>query len=87
MLDLIKKGADVNLSNSVSKVTPLHLAVKYADFLTVKILLNNGADINLKDNMSRNALVNATERGNPAICKLLVESGLDPKERQEVRTI
>ncbi|GMH92711.1 hypothetical protein TrST_g1801 [Triparma strigata] len=84
VLNLIKKGADVNLANPVSKVTPLHLAVKYADFLTVKLLLNNGADINARDNMNRNCLVNATERGNPAVCKLLVEEGLDPSERQEV---
>lgn len=83
VMELIKKGADVNTSNEASKVTPLHLAVKYADFVTVKILLNNGANIDARDNMNRNCLVNATERGNPAICKLLVEEGLDPKERQE----
>ena len=81
MLELIKKGADVNIANAVSKVTPLHLAVKYADFVTVKVLLNNGADLDARDNMNRNCLVNATERGNQAICRLLVGVRSDEERR------
>jgi len=86
VMKVIAKGADVNKGNTITNITPLHLAVKYANFITVKILLDAGADPTVRDNIGRNCLVNATERANLAVIKLLTSApyNLDPNERQEV---
>ena len=46
---LLDNGADVNLKNSKSLLSPLHYAVRSGNEVTVKMLLKRGADINVKD--------------------------------------
>ena len=47
MKKLIEKGASVNASSKSSQ-TPLLIAVSYGHLDCVKLLLENGADINAK---------------------------------------
>lgn len=74
----LQNGADINAFDSLSKQTPLHLAIKRKDPKSVKILLDAGADPYLKDGAKRgrigmNAFEIADYIGNKKIIKILQE--------------
>ncbi|XP_048362172.1 ankyrin repeat domain-containing protein 22 isoform X3 [Sphaerodactylus townsendi] len=66
---LLKRNADVNIQNNVSKS-------KQNENL-IKMLLRAGADVNATDNSGRTALHYACEMKNQSIIPLLVEAGAD----------
>ena len=53
-------------------------AVRYSNIEIVKLLLENGADPNIKNNDGYTALAAATFYNNPEIVKILLEYGADP---------
>ena len=75
--ELILQGVNVNCENPYGH-TALHFASYYAGLLeTVKILLNNGADVDLKDKQDYNPLVLSAVKKNFEIMLLLIASGAD----------
>jgi ankyrin repeat protein len=60
----------------VMKETPLHIASVFGNFEAVKILIENGADVNVLNNNGSNPLHYAASRGQLEIVKLLVKSGV-----------
>ena len=53
---LLHEGADVNRQDYRYKDTPLHLAARYNYTEAVRLLLDNKADINLKNNKNKTPL-------------------------------
>lgn len=77
---------EINIKTLIKSVdkennTALILASKFGYNEIVKILIENGADINAKDNEGTTALMNAAMDidyyTNDEICKLLIENGAD----------
>ena len=74
--ELISTGADVNITNSVTTVSPLISAIREESIQCVKELLKAGADVNASDGMDT-ALMVACESGNRSMVRLLLENGAD----------
>jgi len=55
----------------VSAISALMFAAKYRHAERVKYLLENGADVNAKDNNSRTALMRAAEEEHTEVVELL----------------
>ena len=73
----LDKGADVN-SNTDDGPTALMTACINEHTNIVKMLINNGADINRQDNNNgATPLIEASFRDNPEIVSLLLENGAD----------
>lgn len=51
----------------------------------MKYLLNNGADVDTKDNQNRTAFILAVKRGRTRTAELLLESGAELKSRDASR--
>ena len=65
-------GSEVKMDNAGSA---LHLAVAEGHIETVHLLLDCGADINLKDDQERTRLARAQEKDNQKMISLLQERG------------
>lgn len=76
-----EKDLDVNLRNGDHE-TPLHLAIEYNSIDIVRLLLDNGADMNA-DKSGYTPLYSAVGSENYEIIKLLLESGADPEYQAE----
>ena len=78
---LKKQKADINHISEVegfNNFTPLIFASDKGNYEIVKLLIDNRADINAKDNNGHIALIEAVDSGNyEKIVKLLVENGAD----------
>jgi ankyrin repeat protein len=59
----------------VMKETPIHIASVFGNFEAVKILIENGANVNVLNNNGSNPLHYAASRGRLDIVRLLVKSG------------
>ncbi len=70
---LLVHGADVN--STIDSYTPLILASEWGHIDVVKLLLENGADVNLKTLGNESAVVAAYEKDHIEIMKFLVEHG------------
>ena len=64
---------NINQQTSIHKFTPLHFAVMRGHIKIVKMLLDNGANVELKDNFKNNALHYAAGHKNKQKKKILVE--------------
>lgn len=81
---LVLKGADVNLpSNNGFGVYPLHSAVagNYTDI--ARMLIENNAHVNVKQQAGVTALHSAAQNGNIDLLILLLEHGADVSMRME----
>lgn len=78
VIDLLRKGADVNTRGSRGR-TPV-MAAAYGNHVeTVATLIDAGADVNIRDNMLNNPFLYAGAEGLLDILKLTVKAGADPK--------
>jgi len=69
---LIKNGASVNdVVNGLDREFPLHMAVRLRNRKIVKLLLENGADQNLKDGHGLTPIELAQKMGIEGMCDLL----------------
>ncbi len=68
-------GVDVNLRFPGDCLTALSIAAYEGNINMVKLLLDYGADLEIKDNFGHTALENATHEGHTKIVKLLVAHG------------
>jgi ankyrin repeat protein len=78
---LLSKGLNPNAALS-SGVTPLHLAVEKSSLEAVRLLLDQGADVNAVDRLGRSALLGAATLSSSSsssvdIVKLLIEREAD----------
>lgn len=74
---LLDNGAKVNLQNT-NQETPLYLAVRRQNYDCVRLLLENGANVNYKVNVSvKNPLNTACYLNCDDIMDLLIEHGAD----------
>lgn len=81
---LVLKGADVNMpSNNGFHVYPIHSAVagNYIDI--ARVLIGNGAQVNVKQQAGLTPLHSAAQNGNTDMLILLLEHGADVNMRME----
>ncbi|KAH8834528.1 ankyrin repeat-containing domain protein [Flagelloscypha sp. PMI_526] len=79
-LELIEKGADPNAQIDLSRnrpfTTTLQMAVQYADLATVwKLVLVNGADVNIDGGSCGTPLMLACKKQNVKMVEFLIEQG------------
>ncbi|CAG0903674.1 unnamed protein product [Cyprideis torosa] len=72
---LLAQGADHKAVTSPLHQTPLHLA---ATRETATVLINNEAEVNVRDEEGRTALHLATRRGDHSTVQVLLSNGADP---------
>ncbi len=79
---LFEHGAKVGANNADRHA--LMYAVKYEHMECVRVLLQNGANINVRDNKGRTALIRATRQANSPLLKLLLNfsPNLDDRDRR-----
>jgi len=81
---LVLKGADVNLhSNNGFNVFPIHSAAAGNFTNIVKLLVDNGANVNVRQQAGVTPLHSAAQNGNPDMLILLLENGADTQVRME----
>ena len=75
---LVGRGAQVNLpSSNTQKVAPLHSAAAGGHNAIAELLLDNGADPNLRQEAGYVAIHSAALNGNSELVELLLERGAD----------
>ncbi|KAK5659349.1 hypothetical protein OQA88_1442 [Cercophora sp. LCS_1] len=74
---LIQHGANVNTETAVGKQVPLDYAAGMGNLEAVRILLDNGADINHRDGEGETAIVTAVQNRNPQMASVLIARGAD----------
>ncbi|XP_076285931.1 transient receptor potential cation channel subfamily A member 1-like [Lasioglossum baleicum] len=83
--DLLKNGADINaLDNMYFGNSFLHMAVKTKQVQMVKLLINYGANVNVKDSQGETPIVNAIQNRDKKMIELLLTNGVDIKEDPKV---
>jgi ankyrin repeat protein len=82
---LLEKGANPNVRKAIVKfeMSMLILAVQNQDFRTVKLLVENKAEIDWKDWFKSTALMYAAYSGNVNIIRFLLERGADIKAHDD----
>jgi uncharacterized protein len=81
---LVLKGADVNLpSNNGFRVYPLHSAAAGNYTQIARMLIENNAQVNVKQQAGATALHSAAQNGNIDLLILLLEHGADVSVRME----
>jgi len=81
----LKQGANVNTRSKYDGKTPLINSISYKDdpYIT-KMLLDRGADPNLKDFHGWTPLMHASYNNKKNTAKLLLEYGADPNEQNDL---
>lgn len=74
---LLAHGANPNLIDKKSRDTPISLAIRHGNIVTIKIFIDNGADVNILDANNESPLHTAVLWKNTQIVKLLLSSGAD----------
>jgi ankyrin repeat protein len=81
---LLARGADVHLRSTNSmQNTPLHAAVAGGRFAVVKVLLENGIDVNATQHGGWTALQGAANSGDAKLAELLLANGADRNAMSE----
>jgi len=81
---LVLKGASVNLpSNNGFNVFPIHSAAAGNFTDIVRLLIDNGANVNVKQQAGATPLHSAAQNGNLEMLILLLENGADVSVRME----
>lgn len=75
---LIEKGAEVNTaSNNAFKVAPIHSACAISSYELTELLLQNEADVNLRQAGEVSPLHTAAHNGQTRLAQLLIDYGAD----------
>jgi ankyrin repeat protein len=76
--DIIEKGGNVNQANRMGEY-PLHLVSNNANL--TKVLIQNGADLEVRDRLGQTPLVWGIYKKNKSVLKALIEAGADVNAR------
>ena len=79
----IAEGADVNAPDESLNVSPLAWSVSHGQTEATRLLIENGADVNIKDDNGSTPLHAAAVFGKADVAKLLVENGANPQVRND----
>jgi len=75
---LVEQGASINLAaNNPMKVAPIHAAVAVSQMPIVRMLVENGADVNARQQHGWTPLHAAAQNGDEEIVRLLLKKGAD----------
>ena len=85
MNDMIKAGANVNISDDVFG-NPIATAASSAHYEAVKLLIYNGADVNVPDHWGMTPLMSAAQGGNPEVVRLLLTKGAEANASNKKRS-
>ncbi len=78
---LIEKGAEVNAKNDVYGSTALNIAAgKCHDIRLVRLLLDNGADLHIRNKGGDSPFFSAAKDGDPSIVNMLLKAGANINE-------
>ncbi|ETE56506.1 hypothetical protein L345_17783, partial [Ophiophagus hannah] len=83
MAEALAQGAGVNWSNQENGFTPLIQAVRGGSLVTCEFLLQNGANVNLRDAQGRGPLHHATLLGHTGQVCLFLKRGANQHARDE----
>ena len=78
----LQAGMDVNSANSETKLTPLHMAAYNGHTKVVKLLLENGAQVDAQDHEGKTPLIHACTGPFQETVALLLEAGADINARE-----
>ena len=78
---LIDAGADINYRYNNYYETPIFKISNYGGVEKIKFLIENGADINAKNDQRETPLIKACSKGNLEVAKALIEAGADVNAR------
>ncbi|KAL4874895.1 ankyrin repeat-containing domain protein [Aspergillus karnatakaensis] len=82
MTELINAGANVNLYQNISRITPLRSAVCAGHLPAVQLLVSRGADVNIAEIYGWTPLMAAAEGQKLSILNFLLQSGANPDARK-----
>lgn len=74
---MITTKFDSDINNKINGFVLLHLAVDLGKYTVVEYLINNNADVNIRDSVLCSPLHYAVLRQNMAIVKILIENKAD----------
>lgn len=77
----IAEGADVNAPDESLNISPLAWSASHGQTEATRLLIENGADVNLKDDDGSTPLHGAAVFGRAAVARLLVENGANLQVR------
>lgn len=81
---LVNQGANINLAaTNQMKVAPIHAAAAARQIDIVRMLCENGADVNAKQQQGFVPLHAAAQNGDAEMTKLLLDHGADAKARSD----
>ncbi len=81
---LVDQGANINLAaTNAMMVAPIHAAVAARQFGIVRMLVENGADVNARQQQGWTPLHAAAQNGDEETVKLLLKSGADRAARSD----
>uniref|UniRef100_A0A1W7RJB4 Arf-GAP with coiled-coil, ANK repeat and PH domain-containing protein n=1 Tax=Agkistrodon contortrix contortrix TaxID=8713 RepID=A0A1W7RJB4_AGKCO len=83
MAEALAQGAEVNWRNQENGFTPLIQAVRGGSLVTCEFLLQNGANVNLRDAQGRGPLHHATILGHTGQVCLFLKRGANQHARDE----
>ena len=79
----IAEGADVNAPDESMNISPLVWSVSHGQIEATRLLIENGADVNIEDDNGSTPLHSAAVFGRAAVAKLLVENGANLQVRND----
>lgn len=75
---ILQQGNDlVHMKNGFQERTALHKAAEYGDPVICQMLIQFGADVDIKDAKQKPPLWFAAKNGNSDICRLLINEGAE----------
>ncbi|MCY3740848.1 MAG: CotH kinase family protein [Candidatus Poribacteria bacterium] len=79
----ISEGTDVNAPDENMNISPLAWSASHGQTGATRLLIENGADVNIKDDNGSTPLHSAAVFGRAEVAKLLVESGANLQVRND----
>src|SRR4051794_11331074 len=82
--DLIERGADIHAAaRNAQGVAPVHAAASVADAVSLRLLLERGADPNARQHLGYAPLHAAAANGDRDMSELLLAHGADPEAKTD----